>query len=262
MRLEGKVALITGAGRGTGYAIALAFAKEGSDIIVADVNFETAIRVAEEIKVLGRQAQAIKVDVSIPDEVDQMVNQAISRFLRIDILVNCAAPTERANVPIEETSEDMWDRQLDIGLKGTFLCSRAVGREMIKQRYGKIINIASIAARYGRPGRVAYCASKAGILGLTRACAVEWGRYNINVNAISPSVIKTSQWEFVEKAQPGRFAAVMKRYPLKRFNEPRDIANAALFLASSEADNISGQEICVDSGVGVLMPSHVWPEEY
>ena len=261
MRLQGKVAVVTGAAQGIVRVVSLAFAKEGANVIVTDINFESAEKVSNEIKSLGCQAQAIRVDVSKHDDVSQMVEQAIKCFGRIDILVNNAAPTGRTSIPIIETTEDVWDKHIDVGLKGTFLCSQAVGKEMIKQKYGKIVNIASTLGSTAIPGMVSYSTSKAGILQLTRAFGVEWGKYNINVNAVSPGTTKTSQFEYINKLKPSQHAGTLKRLPLKRFNQPEDIANTVIFLASSEADNITCQEIVVDSGISALAPEYVWPEE-
>ena len=132
---------------------------------------------------------------------------------------------------------------------------------MIQQGGGRIINIASTAAQAGYGGKVAYSASKAGVISLTKTFAVEWGRHNINVNAVSPSVTVTDQYDYMAKEKPGRYVAIMRRYPLKRFNQPEDIADAVLFLASPEADNITGQEITVDSGAGIVSPAYIGPEE-
>lgn len=261
MRLEGKIALVTGAAQGIGRAIALTLAREGADIIVNDVNLEEAEKVAEEVRALGRRALAVKADVSKRPEANRMVEQAVKDFSRIDILVNNAAPSDRQYALIEDTTEEIWDKHLNTGLKGTFLCSQAVGRQMIKQKYGKIVNIASNAGASGFPGQVAYSASKAGIIQLTKTFAVEWGKHNINVNSVSPSVTQTPHHFMLEKEKPGRYLGHMKRYPIKRFNRPEDIANAVLFLASSEADNISGRDLLVDSGIGALWSGYFLPED-
>lgn len=262
MRLEGKVALVTGAAQGIGQAVALVFAREGADVIPVDINLELAQKVADEIRSLGRKAEAIKADVSKSRDVDRMTAYALDKFKRIDILVNNAAPSNRDRLPIEDTTEAMWDRMLDVNLKGAFLCSKAVGKGMIEQKSGKIINIASTAGTFAAPGHLPYCVSKGGLLQLTRVFAAEWGRHNINVNAVSPAGTLTAQSEYSAKERPGRAKASLRRYPLRRYNRPEDVANAVVFLASSDADNITGADVMVDGGVHAVQPHYVWPEEY
>jgi len=230
-------------------------------VVVCDINLHTAQGVAAEIESLGRGASAMQVDVSKNSQITQMVDQVVNHFKRIDILVNNAAPSDRTYALIENTTEDVWEKHLNVGLKGTFLCSQIVGRQMMKQNYGKIINIASTAGSRGNPGVVAYSASKAGIIQLTKTFAVEWGKYNINVNAVSPGVTLTPHYEKEEKKRPGCYSGRLKRTPIKRFNRPEDIANAVLFLASSESDNISGQEVTVDSGTSALWSGYISSEE-
>jgi len=259
MRLEGKVAIVTGAGSGIGRAIALTLAREGADIVIADVDHEPAREVAGEVEALGRRAEAIKVDVSKHDEVNQMVEKALGSFKKIDILVNNAGITWMG--PPEEESEFQWDTQIDINLKGQFLCCQAVGRHMIEQRGGKIVNIASISAHRGMFGLASYAASKGGVISLSRALAVNWAQYNINVNIVSPGFTLTP---IVEKATESAgidrdefIRDRTKSIPFKRANRPEDIANAVLFLASSEADTVTGQEIIVDGGSCSLHPGCV-----
>ncbi len=252
MRLQRKIALVTGAGQGIGRAIALTFAREGADVTVNDINIESAEKVAAEIRTLGRRALAVKADVSKSSEVNRMVEQVLTEFKRIDILVNNAAPVDRRPVLIMDTTEDLWDKHLNVSLKGTFLCSQAAAVQMIRQRSGKIVNIASIMAKAAVPGQVAGNASKAGIIQLTKSFAVELGRYNINVNAVSPGTTMTPSHETSEKERPGSHSDRLKRNPLKRLNQPQDIANAVLFLACSESDNISGNDLVVDSGITAL----------
>jgi len=259
MKLEGKVAIVTGAGMGIGRAIALTLAQEGADIVTADIDLELAKKVNEEIKSLGRQAQAIKADVSSSEEVNQLVNKTLDNFKRIDILINNAGITELA--PAEEMTETLWDKHIDICLKGPFLCSQAVGRQMIKQKRGKIVNIASIAGHVAMPGNAAYGASKGGVLQLTRVLAVEWAKYNINVNAVSPGVTMTAIVENMMKDHPEMVKNYLARIPTRRAAKPEDIANAVLFLVSSESDDVTGQEIIVDGGVCALHPGYVWPKE-
>jgi len=261
MRLRGKKALVTGAGQGIGRVVAIALAKEGADVIVnVHQNVTLAEEVTAEIKSMGRQALTIKTDVSRSDEVARMVEQAISQFQRIDILVNNAAPADRARVLVEEDGIEVeWNKLMNVVLNGTFLCSKAVGYHMIKQMSGKIINVASIAGHVVIPARSAYCVSKAAVLHLTRVLAVEWGKYNINVNSVSPDWTMIPRWEQLAKQYPERFQ--LERYAIKRFNKPEDVASAVIFLASAESDNITGQDIIIDSGVNVLWSGYSAPNE-
>ncbi len=258
MKLEGKVAIVTGAGQGIGKTVALTFAQEGANVVVNDVDLELAKRVADEIKSMGSKAKAIKADVSNSAEVNQLVNQTLDTFKRIDILVNNAGIDKL--VPALELTEVQWDGMINVNLKGQFLCSQAVGRQMVKQKQGKIINIASIAAHVAMPGQVAYGASKGGVLQLTKVLAIEWAEYNINVNAVSPGATMTSMVEKIVKENPEILGNYLGRVPLRRIAKPEDIANAVLFLASAEADDITGQEIVVDGGISALHPGYVQPK--
>ncbi len=249
MRLEGKIAIVTGAGQGIGRAIALTLAKEGANVVVnVDKNLEAAKSVAEEIKSAGRQAQVIKADVSSSAQVNELVKKTVDIFKRIDILVNNAGID--LVVPTVELTETQWDNVINVNLKGTFLCCQAVARQMIKQNGGKIINIASIGGRVGIAGKAAYGPSKAGVLQLTRVLAVEWAKYNINVNSVSPGLTMTPMAERGMKFMQG----YLERIPKKRAAKPEEIANAVLFLVSYEADDITGQEITVDGGITALHP--------
>jgi len=259
MRLEGKAAIITGGGSGIGKTIALTFAREGADVVVADIDLPSAQSVADEVKSMGRQALAVKVDVTSSQNVNQMVRDTLDTFEKIDILVNNAGITKLA--PPEEESEEQWDETMNINLKGQFLCGQAVGREMIKQKRGKIVNISSVNGHRGVGSSAAYAASKAGVLSLTKTLAVNWAKHNINVNSVSPGITITP---IVEKAarsggrSPEEFFKEMTKYtPLKRANKPEDIANAVLFLASSESDNMTGQDMVIDGGSLAIYPNHV-----
>ena len=256
MRLEGQVAIVTGAGQGIGRAIALTLAKEGAAVVVNDIDLERAKKVADEIKSLGGQAQPIKADVSNREEVNRLVEKTLDNFKKIDILVNNAGTAKLT--PTMELTEAEWDSTIDINLKGQFLCSQAVAKHMIKQRRGKIVNIASLAAHIGTPGLVAYSASKGGVIQLTKVLAVEWGKHNITVNAVSPGLTMTELVKAVFKERPDVFEGV-ERIPLKRLAMPEDIANAVLFLASPESDYISGQVLPVDGGTLAIHPRLVRP---
>ena len=258
MRLEGQVAIVTGAGQGIGRAIALTLAKEGAAVVVNDINLDSAKKVADEIKSLGSQALPIKADVSKADEVNKLVNETLDNCKKIDILVNNAGWSNL--IPAIELTETQWDTIVDINLKGQFLCSQAVAKQMFKQKRGKIVNIAALSGRVAMPGLVAYGASKAGVLQLTRVLAIEWAEYNINVNAVSPGITLTALVEDAFKEKPDILKSYLERIPLKRAAKPEDIANAVLFLASSDADDITGQEITVDGGTSALHPGFVRPE--
>lgn len=249
-KLDGKVALITGAGRGIGKGIALRFAAEGADIVVNALQNVTEMEAtAAEVRALGREAIAVKADVSRKDEVEAMAKAAIDTFKKIDILVNNAGITRPA--PLTEMSEADWDSVLDVDLKGVFLCTQAVARHMIKEKYGKIINISSTAG-FGAANeqRANYGAAKAGVIGLTKITAKALGKYGINVNAIAPGMIMTD----IAKAgkTPAEYEAFVedrKRVAiLGRVGQVEDIAAAALFLASDESSFITAQVISVDGG--------------
>jgi len=258
-RLASKVAIVTGGGSGIGKAVVITLAREGADVVVADIDLPLAQNVAAEIESMGRQSRAITVDVTSSQQVNQMVRDTLDAFKKIDILVNNAGITKLA--PPEEESEAQWDETININLKGQFLCSQAVGREMIKQKRGKIINIASIAGHRGVATSAAYGASKAGVLSLTKTLAVNWAKHNINVNSVSPGTTITPIVEKVAKSgtmDPEEFFKEMTKYtPLRRANKPEDIANAVLFLASPESDNMTGQDIAIDGGSLAVYPNHL-----
>ena len=259
MRLEGQVAVVTGAGQGIGRAIALTLAREGAAVVVNDVNFESAKKVADEIKSQGGRAEPVKADISSGEEVNTLVEKTLDNFKKIDLLVNNAGIGKV--IPAMELTEALWDSIIDINLKSQFLCCQAVGRHMIEQRRGKIVNIAALSGRVASSGMAAYGASKAGILQLTRVLAIEWAKYNINVNAVSPGITITAMVENAFKEKPDFIKGYIERIPLKRASKPEDIANAVLFLASSDSDDITGQEITVDGGTSALHPGMIKPAE-
>jgi 3-oxoacyl-[acyl-carrier protein] reductase len=250
MKLDGKVTIVTGGGQGIGRAIALALANDGADLIVNDVNLDTANTVTDEIKAPGHRALAIKADISNYEDVNQLVEKTLDRFKRIDILVNNAGISEP--VVTEELTEVEWDRVININLKGQFLCSQAVGRQMIKQKQGKIINIASVVGHRAAPMQAAYCASKAGLIQLTKVLAAEWGKYNINVNSVSPGAVETPRMQKMRGEIPAFLEGRLEATPLRRFIKPEEIANTVLFLASPESDGITGEDIIVDGGSGCI----------
>ncbi len=244
MKLKDKVALITGGARGIGQSIALTFAKEGADIVVADVNLEVAQKTASEIEALGRKALALEMDVTDFAKVEEGVNKILDKFGKVDILVNNAGIT-KDNL-ILRMSQAEWDAVINVNLKGTFNCIKAVSRPMIKQRSGKIVSIASIIGLMGNPGQANYAASKAGIIALTKTVAKELSSRNINANAVAPGFIQT---EMTAKLPENVKAKMMEAIPLAKLGMPQDVANVCLFLASEDASYITGQVITVDGGM-------------
>lgn len=245
MNLSGKAALVTGASRGIGREIALELARQGASVAVNFSGSETkANEVVDEIKALGRDAFAIKCDVSNSEAVAEMVKAAIDRFGRLDILVNNAGIT-KDNL-LMRMKEEEWDDVISINLKGVFLCTKAVTRQMMKQRQGRIINIASIVGVSGNPGQANYVAAKAGVIGLTKTTAKELASRNITVNAIAPGFITT---EMTDKLPEVVKTEMLKQIPLARFGEPKDIAKVTAFLASDVASYMTGQTLHVDGGM-------------
>ncbi|MBU1906101.1 MAG: 3-oxoacyl-[acyl-carrier-protein] reductase [Candidatus Omnitrophica bacterium] len=244
MRLKDKVALVTGGARGIGRAIAIRFAEEGADLVIADVNIDEAVKTASEIEALGRKSLAISMDVTDFAKVEESVNKILDKFLKVDILVNNAGIT-KDNLLLR-MSEAEWDTVLDVNLKGTFNCIKAVSRPMIKKRTGKIINIASIIGIIGNPGQANYSASKAGIIALTKTSAKEFASRNINVNAVAPGFIQTEMTAKLPEELKQKMKEVI---PLSKFGDPGDVAAVCLFLASSDSDYVTGQTIVVDGGM-------------
>jgi 3-oxoacyl-[acyl-carrier protein] reductase len=244
MILENKTAMVTGAAQGIGKAIALRLAKEGADVAVCDINPEKASETAKEIESLGRNAIALKLNVADSKEVEENVNKILDKFKKIDILVNNAGIT-RDGLIIRMKEED-WDAVLNVNLKGTFNCIRTVARHMMKQRYGRIVNISSVIGIIGNAGQANYAASKAGVIGVTKSAAKELASRNITVNAVAPGFIKTAMTEVLPENVK---AEMLKLIPLSRFGETSDVAEAVLFLASEAASYITGHVIEVDGGM-------------
>lgn len=244
MKLKDRVSLITGAARGIGREIALLFAKEGSDIIVCDVDAEAAKNTQKEIESLGRRALGLKVDVTNLGEVEQALNLILDKFSKIDILVNNAGIT-KDNLILRMSEQD-WDGVLSVNLKGAFNCIKVVSRNMVKNRYGRIINMASIIGIIGNPGQVNYAASKGGLIALTKSLAKELASRNINVNAVAPGFIDTPMTAKLPQDYKNK---MLETIPLGRFGNPQDVAKVCLFLASPESDYITGQVIVVDGGM-------------
>ena len=244
MKLTGKVALVTGAAQGIGKAVALLLARHGADIVVSDINLEKAEETAKEIESIGQKAMAIKVNVASLNDVERMVEAVLKKFGKIDILVNNAGIT-RDKLILRMTEED-WDTVLNVNLKGTFNCTKAVVRHMAKQRSGKIVSIASVVGEMGNAGQVNYAASKAGVIGLTKTIAREFAKRGINVNAIAPGYIETPMTEVLSD----KVKEELKRLiPMERLGKPEDVAEAVLFLVIEESNYITGQVLNVNGGI-------------
>ena len=244
MELKGKIALVTGAAQGIGRAIALLLAQKGADIVISDINLEKAEEMAKEIEALGRKAMAIKVDVANTNDVERMVEAILERFGQIDILVNNAG-IARDKLILRMTEED-WDSVLNVNLKGTFNCTKAVIKHMSKQRKGKIVNIASVVGEMGNVGQANYSASKAGVIGFTKTIAREFAQRGINVNAIAPGYIETPMTEALTEKVKEELRCMI---PMERLGRPEDVAQAVLFLVSEASSYITGQVLNVNGGI-------------
>ncbi len=239
-RLEKKVAIVTGAGRGVGRGIALRLAKEGCRVVVADIDSQAASRVKEEIGKMGAEALSVKVDVTKDEQVNEMVERTLKEFGKIDILVNNAGVNKA--FPITELSEETWDLILNVNLKGVFLCSKAVVPHMIRQKQGKIVNMSSKVAKLGGRWLTAYTASKAGVVGFTQSLARELAPHKINVNAICPGSFDTSG------ASSNTEELRDEGIPLGRRGAVDEMGDLAVFLASKYSKYITGTEIVIDGG--------------
>lgn len=246
--LKGKVALVTGARRGMGKAHALALARQGAKVIVTDMEKGECQKVVEEIKAQGGEALGFKMDVTNKSEVDQVIAETVQQFGRLDILINNAGIFFPK--PALELAEEDWDKMIDINLKGQFLCAQRATKEMAKNKWGRIINISSVASGQvgvGIAGGAHYTASKGGIIGMSETLAVEWAPLGINVNVIAPGAIDTPM---VQAAQLPKEAmdAMLGRIPLKRIGRPEEVSALVVFLASEEASYITGATFYVDGG--------------
>lgn len=241
--LQGKVALVTGAAKGIGKAIALLYAEKGADVILMDISDEV-LNVEKNIQKLGRKTLVLKTDLTKRDKVTESVAHAVDMFGRLDILVNCAGVVFLDDA--ENLSDEYWDTTIAVNLKAPFVLSQLTARQMIKQKSGCIINIASQAGFIALDKHIAYTASKAAIIGITKVMAAEWAEYGIRVNAISPTVILT---ELGKKAWAGAVGdAMKKKIPAGRFGYPEEVAACAVFLASDAAGMITGSNLVIDGG--------------
>ncbi|MCP4256464.1 MAG: glucose 1-dehydrogenase [Planctomycetes bacterium] len=266
-RLTDKIAIVTGAGQGIGKAVALRLAREGANVVVADINPNTAKQTAEEIKMLNRRSLACQIDIANVSEMQPIIDSVVAEFGRIDILVNVAGVAQTGL--LLDLTEQQWDRVVDTNLKGTAFIIQAVGRQMIKQipeqvesasdkvdSNGKIVNFSSISGRHGRAEQIPYAASKAAIISITQSAALAFAPYNINVNAVCPGVVPTPMWEKIEKDRgrisglaPGEsIKSFIERTPLQRAGSTEDVAGVVAFLCSPDSDYMTGQTLNIDGG--------------
>jgi NAD(P)-dependent dehydrogenase (short-subunit alcohol dehydrogenase family) len=244
--LTDQVALVTGAARGLGRAISLALAHAGADIALGLREIETGYSLAREIEAMGRRALPLQMDVARLDQIQQAVDDTVAHFSRLDILINNVGlgPSNLA----EDVREEDFDLTVAVNLKGTFFTSQAAGRVMIRQKYGRIINLSSQAAFVALPTESIYCMSKAAISHLTRCLAIEWGQHNITVNAVAPTFIATPGTEEALEDPEFRADVIERIAGLHRVGEPMDVAGAVIFLASPAASLITGDTILIDGG--------------
>ena len=256
MRLENKIAIVTGAGRGIGRAIALALAKDGANVVVSDINLQEANEVAKEIEALGQKSQAVKTDVTNKKDVDELFKKTLEKFSTLDIMVSNAGVSSMEYVI--DMSEEKWDFNLDVNLKGTFLVTQAAAKQMISQQKGKIICTASMAGKGGVATQAHYNASKHGVIAYVKSLAQELAPFGINVNSICPGSIKTSmqdrevQWSAQIRGAGATAEDIREEManftPLGRIGLPEDVAKVVVFLASDDAAFMTGQAINVTGG--------------
>lgn len=246
MRLKDQIVLITGSARGIGKEIAATFAQEGATVLISDINAESAAQTAQEFVDQGYASSSFVCDVTNMDSVKEMVDKILDKYKRVDILINNAGVT-KDNLLLR-MSEPEWDAVLNTNLKGVFTCTKMIIKSMLKAKKGKIINIASIIGITGNAGQANYAASKAGIIGFTKSIAKEFASRNITANAVAPGFIQS---EMTNKLNESTKEAIYKTIPLGKLGTPKDVAGACLFLASGDADYITGQTIVVDGGMAI-----------
>ena len=245
--LKGKVAVVTGAGRGIGKAIAIALAENGADVVLAARTESQLEEVAELVRARGSRGLPVPTDVTDKKSVENLISSAVEKLGGLHILVNNAAVM--APAPLLEQTEEEWDRVMAVNVKAYFLCTQAAGRYMTRQMYGKIINMASTGGVIAGPNNASYHASKAAIVHFTRAVAVEWIKYNVNVNAIGPGTVNTPLAD--QFIQAGTREKMLKAVPIRRFADPEEIANLVLFLASDLSNYIVGEHVIIDGGLTI-----------
>jgi 3-oxoacyl-[acyl-carrier protein] reductase len=244
IELKDKIAIVTGAAQGIGKVIALGLAKCGADIAVSDINEDSLDVAVNEIETLGRKAIAVKMDVSSLKDCDDMVKKTVEAFGRVDILVNNAGITR--DTVLLRMKEEQWDQVMQVNLKGTFNCTKAVIRSMFKQKSGKIINISSVTGAMGNAGQANYSASKAAVMGFTKSIAREYAHCGITVNAVAPGFIKTAMTDAIPEKDRDAMISII---PAKRLGLPKDVADTVCFLASDMANYITGQVIHINGGM-------------
>ncbi len=255
MRFAEKVVTVTGAGSGIGRAIALAFAREGARVVVGDVNEDAAQKTAQEIRALGGRTLAVRVDVTKRPEVEAFFKKAVEEFGKVDIAANNAGVSTMN--PVVDLTEEEWDFNMDVNAKGVFLCCQAVARYMIKQGFGRIVNTASMGGKHGIPFLAHYCASKFAVIGFTQSLALELSKYKINVNCVCPGLVRTSMQErevvWEAKLRGMTPEEVKDEYirmtPLGRLEVPEDVAKIVTFLASDDAEFMTGQAVNITGGI-------------
>jgi meso-butanediol dehydrogenase/(S,S)-butanediol dehydrogenase/diacetyl reductase len=255
VRIIGKSAIITGAGRGIGKATAVMFAQEGADVLVPDLDLAGSEATAKQIQALGRKGIPMQMDVTRMADIQRMVETAIRELGKIDVLVNNAGITQ-VREPLQLTEAD-WDRTLNLNLRAVFFCAQAVAREMVKRKGGVILNAASISGRSGKPMLVDYCASKFGVIGITQSLAMALAKHGIRVNAVAPGIVDTDMWVSIDRewsALEGKPTGTVKQsrvanIPLGRIETPEDVAKMYTFLASDDASYITGQTYNVCGGL-------------
>lgn len=256
MELQDQVAIVTGAGQGIGRACAIKLAKAGANVVAADINADKAGETAKAVEALGRQALVVTADLGDVKEIARMVDETVARFGRLDVIVNNAGVTRRAH--IMDLTEDDWDRIDRINAKGVFFCMQRAAAQMIKQKSGRIINIASIAGKgFHGTSNAIYAGTKGAVLAMTKTAAQQLGEHNINVNAVCPGIVFTDIYKGIIEVDAQRTgksaeevkAAAVATVPIRRGNEPEDIADMVVFLASPRSRNVTGQSLNVDGGL-------------
>jgi NAD(P)-dependent dehydrogenase (short-subunit alcohol dehydrogenase family) len=244
--LQGKTAIVTGASQGIGEAIAIGLAEAGANLVLAARNEANLAKVASEITAKGAKCITVKTDILKSSDLESMMDKAVAKFSKVDILINNAGVT--MNKPAMDISEEEWDWLLDTNLKGYFMASKAAGREMIKNKSGVIINNASVFGLRGFPNLISYIAAKGGVVNMTRGLAVEWARFNIRVNCVAPGYTVTEMAKLNIESNPKILEMNLRKIPMKRGGQPREIADTVVFLASDASSYITGQTIAVDGG--------------
>jgi 3-oxoacyl-[acyl-carrier protein] reductase len=248
-KLEGKAAVVTGGGRGIGRAICLAFAKEGANVVV---NYATrdqpALEVVDLIQKMGQKAVAVKANVAVKADAERIIQAAAQNFGRVDILVNNAGATKPAM--LTKMTEEQWNEVVDIHLKGPFLCTQLASKYMIEHKYGRIINVTSVAGLVGTKGQINYSSAKGGVIAFTKSAARELADYGITVNVILMGIVSTEMTEKI-RTDPKLQEIYMRRILLNRFADPEEIVPAFVFFASDDSRYITGQLLCVDGGYGM-----------